>query len=377
MDRLPHPLRILMTADTVGGVWTFALDLAAGLRKYGAEIFLATMGPAPGEHHRAMAERADNVTWIHRTCALEWMDQPWEDVEKSGRWLLGLQHSLGADLVHLNDFSHGALPWNAPVVVGAHSCVLTWWRAVKNAKAPSHCNEYRRRTRLGLAAAHRVAVPTCALLAAMEKEHGPLKQAVVVPNGRGPGPFRPGRKTGLIATAGRLWDEAKNVAFLERIAPCLDWPVYLAGDTRFQESALHPCPHLQKLGVLSEPELASFLGKAGIYAAPACYEPFGLGILEAALSGCALALSDLPSLREIWGDAAVFLPPDPARWTQTLNRLSRDAGERQDLALRALAQARRYSVETMAGGYMDIYRELLSFTPTFAPSPAQGLALIP
>ena len=52
------------------------------------------------------------------------------------------------------------------------------------------------------------------------------------------------------------------------------------------------------------------IARAAIYALPAHYEPFGLSILEAAMSGCALVLGDIPSLREIWGDAAVFVHPD-------------------------------------------------------------------
>ena len=52
------------------------------------------------------------------------------------------------------------------------------------------------------------------------------------------------------------------------------------------------------------------MGRAAIYALPARYEPFGLSILEAALSGCALVIGDIPSLREIWADAALFVPSD-------------------------------------------------------------------
>ncbi len=50
--------------------------------------------------------------------------------------------------------------------------------------------------------------------------------------------------------------------------------------------------------------------RASIYAMPARYEPFGLSILEAGLSGCALVLGDIPSLREHWDGAAAFVAPD-------------------------------------------------------------------
>ena len=38
-------MRVLMTADTVGGVWTYALELAGALAPLGVDITLATMSP--------------------------------------------------------------------------------------------------------------------------------------------------------------------------------------------------------------------------------------------------------------------------------------------------------------------------------------------
>ena len=41
------PRRVLMTADAVGGVWTYALDLAQGLNEADIAVRLAVLGPAP------------------------------------------------------------------------------------------------------------------------------------------------------------------------------------------------------------------------------------------------------------------------------------------------------------------------------------------
>ena len=73
-----------------------------------------------------------------------------------------------------------------------------------------------------------------------------------------------------------------------------------------------PVEHVRLLGKLSESELARHYARAAIYCLPARYEPFGLSVLEAALSGCALVLGDIPSLRENWTGAAEFAPPDDA-----------------------------------------------------------------
>src|SRR3546814_4918927 len=55
--------------------------------------------------------------------------------------------------------------------------------------------------------------------------------------------------------------------------------------------------------------MAGWLGRATFFALPARYEPFGLAVLEAALSGCALVLGDIPTLRELWDGVAAFVPP--------------------------------------------------------------------
>jgi len=102
------------------------------------------------------------------------------------------------------------------------------------------------------------------------------------------------------------------------------------------------------------------LGRAAIFAAPARYEPFGLGILEAAASGCALALGDIPSLRENWEGAALFVAPDDrAAWRSALRHLIEDDGDRALWAFSAQQRARGFSREAMAVGYAALYREMV------------------
>src|SRR5439155_1168938 len=68
--------------------------------------------------------------------------------------------------------------------------------------------------------------------------------------------------------------------------------------------------HLSAVGQIGSLALRRLYAEASIYAWPARYEPFGLSVLEAALSGCALVLGDIPSLRELWEGAAWFVPAD-------------------------------------------------------------------
>ena len=171
----------------------------------------------------------------------------------------------------------------------------------------------------------------------------------------------PGPKRAAIMAAGRLWDEAKNLALLDEAAADLDWPVEIAGEANHPEGGQARLRAARALGVLTPAELAERLGATAIYAAPARYEPFGLSILEAAASGCALVLGDIPYLRENWEGAALFAPPnDVGAWRTTLSCLIACDSRREALGTTARRRALVFSREHMATRYAELYCELVS-----------------
>ncbi len=351
-----------MTADTVGGVWTYALDLSRALAPHGVSVSLATMGRLPNAAQYAEAALVSNLTLHPSEFALEWMPDPWDDVGRAGDWLLALEAELRPDIVHLNGYAHGDLPWHAPALIAGHSCVLSWWQAVHGTKAPQGWNRYRAEVTAGLQAAGLVAAPTQAMLAALQTHYGPLKHMRVVPNGRDRALFAPQtQKEPFVFSAGRLWDDAKNVRALTETAPRLPWPVCVAGDTaRPDDGEDGGFDSVRLLGCLPPDQITDWLARAAIYALPAKYEPFGLSALEAGLSGCALVLGDIDSLREVWGDAALFVPPsDLDALHAAISRLIADPDLRSALAARALARAKAYTPERMAYGYLNAYHTLL------------------
>jgi glycosyltransferase involved in cell wall biosynthesis len=332
-----------MTADAVGGVWRYALELARALAARGVEVTLATMGPRPSASLRIEAHEAGVARVVSGDFALEWMPDPWRDVEAAGRWLLGLEQRFEPDVVHLNGYAHAALPWDTPVVVVAHSDVLSWWEAVRGEPAPPEWRRYRRVVARGLEAADVVVAPTRAMLAALERHYAFSGERHVIANGLAARPRRSRPKEPLVLGAGRYWDEAKNLAALERVAPRVRWPVRVIGEG---------APH----GHVSRAELDDLLARATIFAAPAFYEPFGLAALEAASAGCALVLGNLPSQRELWSDAALFVPPgDDEALVATLTLLIRDEGLRVAYARAAEARAADYDVERTAAAYLALY----------------------
>ena len=355
-------MHVLMTADTVGGVWTHALELARGLARDGVGIALATMGAPLTPQQRRDAGRIGNLTLHESTHRLEWMADPWHDVSAAGEWLLRLEAELRPDLVHLNQFAFGALPFCAPTLLVAHSCVLSWWRAVHGAPAPSSWDRYRDVVRHGLVGADLVGAPSRAMLDSLQTEYGHDAAAgLVLPNGRSGVEFAPACKEPFILAAGRLWDEAKNLAALEAVAPELGWPVLVAGPTSTPSGTDRVTTGVQALGELAPEALARRFAAASIYALPARYEPFGQTVLEAALSGCALVLGDIPSLREIWDCAALYVRPDDhAALRDMLRRLIDDPELRRRQSARALARASAFTPERMVDAYRRAYERLLA-----------------
>jgi glycosyltransferase involved in cell wall biosynthesis len=161
-----------------------------------------------------------------------------------------------------------------------------------------------------------------------------------------------------VLAAGRLWDEAKNIGAVCRAAALLADPVLVAGEGILPDPMP---PNLHLLGRLDSDELAMQMAEAAVFAAPARYEPFGLAVLEAALSGCALVVGDIPTMRELWDGAACFVDPDdPDALASAIAPLLADAGAALSAGEAARGRALKYGAAEMARGYFDLYRELLS-----------------
>lgn len=358
-DRLPT--RVLMTADTVGGVFTYALELLRGLSAAGVEVALATMGAPLSNTQRAALAQLPSLELFESEWKLEWMDDPWDDVQRAGEWLLDIEAKTAPDVVHLNGYVHAALDWYAPSVVVAHSCAVSWWDAVRRAPLPDTLTTYRQHVRRGLRAAHVVIAPSHAMLAAIEQHYGALENTRVIANAVDARAFAPGAKLPYVFAAGRVWDDAKNLRVLAKVASRLEWPVVVAGPASSPDQRSLTLSGVRSLGPLPRAELADWMARASIYALPARYEPFGLSVLEAAHAGCALVLGDIPSLREHWSDAAIFADPDDERALERLlSYLISEPDRRRELSQAAAARARCFAPEDMAAAYLEAYQSVMA-----------------
>lgn len=364
--------RVLITSDAVGGVWTYSLDLARGLAAAGLETALAVLGPAPSPRQAADARAVPGLALIDTGLPLDWTASAPDEVLGAGASVRDLARELRVDLLHLNSPALAAAGgFAAPVVGACHSCLATWWAAVKRGPMPA---DFAWRTRLverGLAACDALIAPTHAFAEATARAYG-IAAPHAIWNGREPAPGVREEAEPCVFTGGRLWDEAKNVAVLDAAAAEIRAPLYAAGPLDNPNGGRLELRHARPLGPLPAAEVAAWLRRAPVYATAARYEPFGLGVLEAAQAGCALVLSDIPTLRELWDGAALFVGSDDARGlARACGRLLGDDRERARLGARARARAIRYSVPRVVAGVLDVYRRL---EPALAPAAQEAVA---
>jgi glycosyltransferase involved in cell wall biosynthesis len=354
-----------MTADTVGGVWTYAVELINALQPYNINFYLATMGAPLSPYQREIIKGLKNAVLFESNYKLEWMEDPWEDLKASGRWLLELEKVFQPDIIHLNGYVHASLPFSTPKLVIAHSCVYSWLKAVLNTQPGEEWKRYKSEVTKGLHSADFITAPSYSMLSALKEFYGEFNAYEPIYNGISPKDFSPGKKEPFILSAGRLWDEAKNILTLSDIAPQLNWKVFIAGDNH------HPVNNKNFsfgyndhdttvwLGCLKRKELAEYMSRASIFVLPALYEPFGLSVLEAAYSGCALILSNISSLKEIWKDSALYIEPDDkSGLTRLINNLIEDKQLLEIYSKKALQRAHQFKPEIMAEKYLSLYKKL-------------------
>ncbi len=360
-------MRVLVTADTIGGVWSYAKELVTGLVRRGAEVTLVSFGEIPGPKQIDWID-ALKVDFRATAFRLEWMQEAEEDIGNSSEFLLSVIQETKPDVLHLNQFCYGSLPVSVPKIVVAHSDVLSWWKAVKG-ETPGDIpwlRWYRATVSEGLHGATVVVAPSNWMMRQIEDFYGRPEHCGVIYNGRTPTLFNPHvSKDDYVLSVGRLWDSGKQVSLLSQIElPC---PAFVVGAEEHADSALRgnerlKTSGLQVKGAQTEGQLRHWYGRASIYVATSRYEPFGLAPLEAALSRCAIVANDVPSFREIWGETACyFAANDVSSLQERLNQLHEDRELRLRYANLAYTRARqRYTSARMVDDYMNLYHKVIN-----------------
>jgi glycosyltransferase involved in cell wall biosynthesis len=357
-------MRILMTTDTVGGVWTFTKELARQLLDEGHALALVSFGRKPSADQRAWCSYLEYVygarfLYCDSAAPLEWMSDNDRAYEAGEELLLDVAEHFEPDVFHANQYCFGRIPLDIPRLITAHSDVLSWADACRPAglEDSAWLDRYCELVQEGLDGADCVVAPTAWMLTALTEHFSVNCSSRVVHNGRTvPRALRAPHRSIRAISAGRLWDEAKGLTTLMHVNSPM--PVMIAGEESFDGNASPVPAQMQALGSLDEPALFAALRSSSIYIAASRYEPFGLAPLEAALCGCAVVARDTPSLREVWGDAAAYFTDAPAL-QRLLGFMADDPAALQQAQIAAMERARRYKAEEMAAAYVDIYSGLL------------------
>jgi glycogen synthase len=358
-------VHVLITADTVGGVWTYTRELVCGLLGGGHRVTLVSFGRMPTPAQSSWIGH-DNLSYLPTAYPLEWMQNSERGIEESKKFLEGVIRDCRPDLLHFNQYCYSESDYGLPAVVVAHSDVLSWWRSVHESNPPQSAwfHWYGDLVSKGLGNAGMVVAPSQWMLDALQEQYAFTSPCRVVYNGRSECTFASSpTKTDCVLSVGRLWDEAKQIKLL--LARKHRVPVQVAGSAEHPENLscveLQTDANVKLCGEQDETQLRALYSDSASYAATSRYEPFGLAPLEAALSRCALIANDIPVFHELWGDAALYFKRnDPDGLADAICTVFDNPRLRQDLADQAYERARaNFNSQRMVMQYEELYSELL------------------
>ncbi|HEY6369832.1 MAG TPA: glycosyltransferase family 4 protein [Candidatus Sulfotelmatobacter sp.] len=366
-------MHILVTADSLSGSWTYTRELVTGLVTRGVRVTLVSFGEIPLPEQTTWMDHLHGLDYRPTAFHLEWMQEAEEDLPESSAFLVALVRELRPDVLHLNQFCYGNLPVNVPRVVMAHGDLVTWTQAVHNhiPRFERSLHWYRESVLAGLAGADVVVAPSAWMLDRISACYGRPQRGEVIYPGRNPIFFNPYvNKDDCVLAVGRMVDAGKQVYLLTQQPYSV--PVCIVGAEHTVPVPRIPIRADVKVatdqtsvairGPQTEAQLRALYSRASIYAATARYEPLGMAALEAAFSRCAIVANDIPSFREIWGDAALyFRTNDAASLAENVQMLNADRPMRRAYAELAYSRAReRFTTKRMIDDCLQLYRRVRS-----------------
>ena len=147
----------------------------------------------------------------------------------------------------------------------------------------------------------------------------------------------------------------------ERVDDCL---LAIAGgrgwhNDAFERQLAGMSDRVRLTGFVSDEELAQLYAAADCFVFPSLYEGYGLPVLEAMASGTPVVTSDVTSLPEVAGDAAICVPPkDTEAVAAAIERILSEPQVAADFARRGLERARAMTWDACAEATVGVYREV-------------------
>ncbi|GGC73396.1 glycosyltransferase [Chelatococcus reniformis] len=354
-------MRIVMSVDTLGGGWTRSLDLARALAPQGVETTFAILGPQPTPAQDAAMRAVPGLKSMVTNAPIDWLAADESDVEAASHAVARFANIIDPDIVHLGSplmagFGH----FHAPTVVACDPSAVIAWKVDNSPERPLAPWRHELTAR-GYDAATALVAATAALAERTAEAFDLPRLPAVVPSGRRPprpgGPAHPVRDFALVAA--HAWDVGENIWVLNRAAGRTQVPLMVAGPREHIDGSAVDFGNLWSLGPMPEGELARWLEAAPVFVSSALCESECTPVLEAAHMACALVLSDRPTFRETWNDAAVFVDPgDDAGFAHAIDSLIGDPDRCRQMAKLARQRALTYTAEARASALLGIYQSV-------------------
>jgi glycogen(starch) synthase len=365
-------MHVLMTTDTVSGVWTHSRELACGLIDRGCRVTLVSFGEIPLPRRTAWMDSLASLDYRPTAFHLDWMDGGHHDVQEATRYLCSVVKEIRPDVFHSNHLCYGSLPVSLPRVLTAHGDFITWWKQVhgREPKESAWLRAYRNTIAEAIYRASALTAPTRWLLEQVKEAYASCDQQQVIANGRNPAVFNPYvAKQNSVLAVGRVRDPADQLDLLTRHSHPISVYVAAGADDWATRPDVEGSVEVRVNGVQnsvefknaqSESQLRQLYSSASIFAGTARYDSSGSAVAESAFSRCALILNDIPCYRELWGCAATYFRANDAEsLAETIRIFSADEQLRRNYANRAFQRAREFfSARRMTDAYLRLYRTL-------------------
>lgn len=357
-------MRILLTTESFGNVWAFSSALCAELLNRGHEIALVSFGKQPSHEQQSWTAAQSNLhgrsfQFVASNAPLEWMQNNEFVLTQGAGVLHHVARDFEPDILHFSQFCYGAIALDIPKLITAHTDVFSWQEACRNCKPqPTRwLRQYRTLLTHGLNGADAVVSPTRWMATSLLRHCATLPPSYVIRHGRSLTDVHGTHLRSMRAiTTGRLWDETKNIRMLQDVLSPI--PICVAGDRKHHHNiSPRQIGKAILLGDVPEPALLALYARSTIYIDSSIYQPGGLEPLEAALCGCAVIANDIPSLREIWGEAALYFH-SARELSSVLQRLNRNSEEMAEMQRRSYRRAMELTPQRMADGYEAMYEIL-------------------
>jgi glycosyltransferase involved in cell wall biosynthesis len=134
---------------------------------------------------------------------------------------------------------------------------------------------------------------------------------------------------------------------------------WLTGEIHGTLDALNLAGRVRMTGFVDDAALPLWYGCADLFAFPSLYEGFGLPVIEAMASGTPVVTSNVSSLPEVAGDAAMLVDPrDDKSIADGIWEILTDTALAQELRLRGQSRAARFTWQRTAEQTVAVYREV-------------------